>query len=44
MDIIKAFKLNEQEIKVNIQGTQDEPLFQANQIGKILDIKKIRNP
>jgi prophage antirepressor-like protein len=43
MDIIKAFKLNEQEIKVNIQGTQDEPLFQANQIGKILDIKKIRN-
>ena len=42
MDIIKAFKLNEQEIKVNIQGTQDEPLFQANQIGKILDMKNIR--
>ena len=43
MDILKAFKINIDEFPVNIQGTQDEPLFQANQIAKILDIKKVRN-
>jgi len=39
MDIIRAFKLNNEEVKINIKGTEDEPLFQANQIGKILGIK-----
>jgi len=34
MDILKSFKLNN-------QGTHDEPLFQANQIGKLLGIKNI---
>jgi prophage antirepressor-like protein len=43
MDILKAFKINTDEFHVNIQGTHEEPLFQANQIAKILDIKKIRN-
>jgi prophage antirepressor-like protein len=43
MDILKAFKINIDEIPVNIQGTKDEPLFQANQIARILDIKKVRN-
>ena len=43
MDILKAFKINTDEFHVNIQGTHDDPLFQANQIAKILDIKKIRN-
>ena len=42
MDILKAFKINTDEFHVNIQGTHEEPLFQANQIAKILDIKKIR--
>jgi len=41
MDILKAFKINIDEFPVNIQGTQDEPLFQANQIGKIVDIKNM---
>jgi len=42
MDILKAFKINIDEFPVNILGTQDEPLFQANQIAKILDMKNIR--
>jgi prophage antirepressor-like protein len=41
MDILKAFSLNDQEYPVNIQGTVDDPLFQANQIGKLLDMKNI---
>ena len=41
MDILKAFKLVDNEIKINIQGTLDNPLFQANQIAKILEIKNI---
>ena len=42
MDILKSFNLNNQEYQINIQGTHDEPLFQANQIGKLLGIKNIR--
>jgi prophage antirepressor-like protein len=41
MDILKVFKLNNEEYEINIQGTHDEPLFQANQIGKLLGIKNI---
>ena len=41
MDILKAFKLVDKNIEINIQGTYEDPLFQANQIGKILDIKNI---
>ena len=43
MDILKAFKININEFPVNIQGTHDDPLFQANQIAKILDIRNIRD-
>ena len=43
MDILKAFSLCDQEYQINIQGSLDEPLFQANQIGKLLGIVKIRN-
>ena len=43
MDILKAFKINTDEFHVNIQGTHDDPLFQANQIAKILGIKNIRD-
>ena len=42
MDILKAFKLVNEEIEINIQGSLDEPLFQANQIGKLLEISNIR--
>ncbi len=41
MDILKAFKLVDKEININIQGTFENPLFQANQIGKILEIKNV---
>ena len=41
MDILKAFKLINENYEINIQGTLDDPLFQANQIAKILDIKNI---
>lgn len=43
MDIIKLFVDNEENIEINIQGTIDEPLFQANQIGKLLDIKCLKS-
>jgi prophage antirepressor-like protein len=38
MDILKAFSLLDTEYLINIQGTLDDPLFQANQIGKLLGI------
>jgi prophage antirepressor-like protein len=41
MDILRTFKLLDKEIILNIQGTLEEPLFQASQIGKILDMKNI---
>jgi prophage antirepressor-like protein len=41
MDILKAFKLVDKEININIQGTFENPLFQANQIGKILELANI---
>jgi|688.fasta_scaffold20876_10 prophage antirepressor-like protein len=43
MDILKAFSLFNEEHQINIQGTLEEPLFQANQIGQLLGIVKIRN-
>lgn len=42
MDIVKAFSLNENTATINIQGTHEEPLFQANQIGQILGLTNIR--
>jgi prophage antirepressor-like protein len=42
MDILKAFSLFNENHQINIQGTLEEPLFQANQIGKLLEIKNIR--
>jgi prophage antirepressor-like protein len=41
MDILKAFKLNNEEYKINIQGSIDEPLFHAKQIGQLLNLKNI---
>ena len=43
MDILKAFSLVGDNYQVNIQGTHENPLFKANDIGKILDIKKIKD-
>ena len=36
MDIVNAFISNEETCNINIIGSYDEPLFQANQIAKIL--------
>lgn len=41
MDILKAFSLLDTEYPINIQGTLENPLFQANQIGKLLGIKNV---
>lgn len=41
MDILRAFRLNGEDHEVNVQGTYENPLFQANQIGKILGVKNI---
>jgi len=43
MDILKIFNLYDKDFNINIIGTVEEPLFQANQIAKLLDIKKIHN-
>jgi prophage antirepressor-like protein len=42
MDILKALSLLNTEYPINIQGTLDNPIFQANQIGKLLGISNIR--
>ena len=41
MNILKAFKLNNEEYKINIQGSIDEPLFHAKQIGQLLNLTNI---
>lgn len=42
MDILKAFKIANETNDINIAGTHEDPLFQANQIGKILGLTNIR--
>ena len=42
MDILKAFSLCDKEYSINIQGTIDEPLFQANQIAILLEMNNMR--
>lgn len=42
MDTIRAFKLADFSMDINILGTPTKPLFQANQIGQLLGIKCIR--
>jgi prophage antirepressor-like protein len=42
MDILEAFKLCDKEYKINITGDYENPLFQANQIGDILELTNIR--
>jgi prophage antirepressor-like protein len=41
MDILKAFSLLDENHTINIQGTPENPLFQANQIGQLLGITNI---
>jgi len=43
MDILKAFDILDKTIEINIQGTPENPLFQANQIGKLLEISNIHD-
>jgi prophage antirepressor-like protein len=45
MDIVTAFQLesNLPSLQVNIQGTTDDPLFQANQIGALLGLSNIHD-
>ena len=42
MDILKAFSLLNVDYPINIRGTLEDPLFQANQIGKMLGMANIR--
>jgi prophage antirepressor-like protein len=43
MEILKALNLYNKDIVVNIQGTHDNPLFQANNIGKLLELINIHD-
>ena len=43
MDLVKLFNTGaDKQVTINVQGTEDEPLFQANQIGELLGLKNIR--
>lgn len=41
MDILKAFSLLDMDYQINIQGTLEDPIFQANQIGRLLGISNM---
>lgn len=41
MDIIKAFKLDNTEVQINILGTDTDPLFKATEIGSLLGLTNI---
>jgi prophage antirepressor-like protein len=41
MDILKSFSLCGSDYPINIQGTVENPLFQSNQIAKLLGMKTI---
>jgi len=43
MDILKAFNLLDQSYEIKIQGTFENPLFHAKQIGNLLGITNIRD-
>lgn len=42
MDILKAFNISGNDFTINIRGTEYNPLFQANQIGEILELSNVR--
>lgn len=42
MEFLKAFVLDGTEHKLNILWENDEPLFRANEVGKVLGIVNIR--
>ena len=42
MDLVKVFSNSDSEWRINIQGTQDDPLFQANDVGDVLGLTNIR--
>ena len=43
MDLVKLFNIGaDKQVTINVHGTEDEPLFQANQIGELLGMTNIR--
>jgi len=42
MEIVKAFQNNELSMHITIQGTYEEPLFRASDVGEILEMTNIR--
>ena len=43
MDLLKAFTFDNREHSINIQGTPDNPLFHANQVGGLLGLKRVHD-
>jgi prophage antirepressor-like protein len=44
MDVVKFFQSSpDKQVTINIQGTEDDPLFQASQIGELLGMGNIRS-
>ena len=42
MEIVKAFENNDMQMHITIQGTREEPLFRASDIGVVLELTNIR--
>jgi prophage antirepressor-like protein len=42
MEIVKAFENNDMQMHITIQGTHEEPLFRASDIGAVLEMTNIR--
>ncbi|PNH01959.1 hypothetical protein TSOC_012182, partial [Tetrabaena socialis] len=42
MEVAKLFQNASLQVTINIRGTEEDPMFQANQIGKLLGLVNIR--
>ena len=42
MDLVSNFSYEGKLTKINVQGTNDKPLFQASQVGNLLELSNIR--
>ena len=41
MDILKTFTIGNDTVEINVQGTNERPLFQANHVGRALGLTNI---
>ena len=42
MDVLKTFRIGDSTTEINVQGSYDQPLFQANHVGRALGLTNVR--